>query len=161
MCDVQLLPLTFEDMLVIHQWPAYPKEFSKLDHALRSEGWLAEFYEKPDTWIYAAKQGCEMLAFTLLAKTDSLAAEFRIALHPHKLHQGLGKIITLMTLHEGFIALDLLRIHLIVRTNNATAIHLYQSLGFQENDKCTRIVNHEPVDFIGMELMQNRFTQYW
>jgi RimJ/RimL family protein N-acetyltransferase len=158
MRNVQLRPLTSEDMHVIHNWPAYPAKFGKLDHALRSEGWLAEFYGRTYTWIYAAERESELLAFTILAKTDADAAEFRIALHPHKLHQGLGKIITHMTLHEGFSVLNLTRIHLIVRTTNAPAIRLYLSHGFQANGKCTKIVNREPVDFIEMELMQDRFT---
>lgn len=159
MRNVQLRPLTSEDMPVIHNWPAYPAKFGKLDHALRSDGWLAEFYGKSDTRIYTAEQESEMLAFTILAKSDADAAEFRIALHPHKLHQGLGKIITHMTLHEGFTVLNLTRIHLIVRTNNAAAIRLYLSHGFQVNGKCTKIVNREPVDFIEMELRKSGFTR--
>ncbi|MGV8934892.1 MAG: GNAT family N-acetyltransferase [Gallionellaceae bacterium] len=160
MRNMHLRPLAINDMPVIYNWPAYPAEFGKLDYALRSEGWLAEFYGKPDSWVYAAEYADELIAYSLLAMTDPKAAEFRIALHPQKLHQGLGKIITQMTLHEGFTVLNLTCIHLIVRTNNATAIRLYQSFGFQMSGKCTQIINRETVEFIKMELMQNRFTQY-
>ena len=140
------------DVAVIQNWPSYPPEFVELDYALRSNGWLAEYRQKPGTWIYVAKQYEEIVAFTILSKTGEACAEFRIALRADKLGQGLGKIIACMTLCKGFDEIGLTRIHLIVRKNNARAAHLYRQLGFVEQGEVLKTINHKQVKFIAMEI---------
>ena len=146
-----LRPLTLQDKQAIEQWPEYPAEFSALDHALRANGWLDEFHGKPGNWSYAAEFENTPVAFSLLLTTSKQEAEFRIALHPHCLGQGLGKSITLATLAAGFNEIGLQRIHLIVRKNNLRAIRLYEGTGFNHCGECTRTVNGKNVAFYEME----------
>lgn len=155
MNTIVLRPATVHDKIAIAQWPVYPKEFRELDYALRTNGWLDEFEGKLDTWIYVAELDKAVVAFTLLATTDNGEAEFRIALHPHYLGQGLGKPITLNTLELGFHDNALKRIHLIVRKDHPRAIRLYTEIGFSENGCCIQTVNGKPVEFHRMEYFRN------
>lgn len=140
------------DLIKIHHWPAYPPEFEELDYALRENGWLAEFHNKPDARLYIAEQAGEIIAFSLLAKTGKVEAEFRIALHADHIGQGLGKIITSMTLHEGFSTMNLSRIKLIVRQSNTRAISLYHNIGFKTYSECNKIVDGKRVSFWDMTI---------
>jgi RimJ/RimL family protein N-acetyltransferase len=140
------------DLIKIHQWPAYPPEFDELDYALRENGWLAEFHDKPEAQIYVAEQAKEIIAFSLLAKTGKAEAEFRIALRADHIGHGLGKTITAMTLHEGFSTMNLSRINLIVRKNNPRAISLYHQIGFKTYSTCEKTVNGKPTSFWEMAI---------
>lgn len=130
----------------------YPGEFADLDYALRKGGWLEEFLGRPQTWLYAAEQSGELVAFTILAATAAGEAEFRIALRPDKGGQGLGRIVAAHTLEKGFDEIGLRRIHLIVRNNNPRAIRLYQCLGFVHRGECCQVVNHRLTDFLLMDI---------
>ena len=156
---LELHPIQDQDVTVIRSWPSYPPEFAELDYALRVGGWLAEYLQKPGTWIYVAKQYEEIAAFTILSKTGEASAEFRIALRPDKLGQGLGKIIACMTLCKGFAEIGLSCIHLIVRKNNTRAIHLYQNLGFREAGMALKEVNGKQVEFLAMEISKTSCAQ--
>lgn len=147
------------DAAIIHGWPAYPAGFAELDYALRDNGWLAEYRHKPDTSIYVAKQRGEIVAFSLLSKTGEARAEFRIALRPDKLGLGLGKTVAAMTLARGFSKPGLNCIHLIVRTGNTRAMHLYRQLGFRGKGGILKEVNGRLVDFLGMEISKAEFQQ--
>lgn len=146
----KLLP---SDPAEIHNWPSYPAEFAELDYALRHGGWLAEFQDRTDTWIYVAKQADEIIAFSLLALTGVGEAEFRIALRADKIGHGIGKIFCSMTLHEGFSTLGLSRISLIVRKNNARAILLYRDIGFSLSGARVKIANGKSVEFLEMIIL--------
>jgi diamine N-acetyltransferase len=135
------------DLIKIYQWPVYPPEFDELDYALRKNGWLGEFHGKAEAQIYIAEQAKVIIAFSLLAKTGNAEAEFRIALRADRIGHGLGKTITAMTLHEGFSAMNLSRINLIVRKNNPRAICLYQKIGFKTYSACEKIVNGKQISF--------------
>lgn len=150
---IHLRPLEARDRESIANWPAYPAEFAELDYALRPGGWLTEFGNRPDAWLYAAEQGGELLAFTLLAATTPGEAEFRIALRPDRTGRGLGAAITVATLGQGFDALGLRRIHLLVRSNHHRAKALYQRLGFSRQGQCRKVVNHQPTDFHLMDIL--------
>ncbi len=145
------------DFAVIRNWPAYPAEFSELDYALRDDGWLAEYRQKPYTSIFVAKQHGELVAFSLLSRTGDASAEFRIALRADKLGQGLGKTVALQTLALGFADPGLNDIHLIVRTNNIRAQHLYRQLGFNETGRILKEINGSLVDFNEMEISKAEF----
>ena len=147
-----LRPLVREDVATIESWPDYPAEFNELNYALRKDGWLAEFGHRPDTWLYAAEETGNLVAFTILATTAPGEAEFRIALRADKIGQGLGRIITIDTLAKGFDECGLLRIHLIVRKNNLRAIELYHRLGFTHQGECRKIIDNRPTDFLLMDL---------
>lgn len=149
---LKLRLLATADIPVIHDWPPYPPEFEGLDYALRSNGWLAEFQGKPDTWVYVAQHENEIIAFSSLAKTGTTAAEFRIALRADKIGQGMGKTITCMTLHEGFSSIGLSRIHLIVRKNNFRAMRLYQKIGFRVCAECDKMAAGRLVSFFEMTI---------
>lgn len=142
------------DFAVIRNWPVYPAEFSELDYALRDDGWLAEYRQKPATTIYVARQHGEIIAFSLLSKTGNARAEFRIALRADRLRQGLGKTIAAMTLAKGFSDPGLNTIHLIVRKNNDRALHLYRHIGFLETGGILKNINGSLVDFIEMEISE-------
>lgn len=155
---IQLRTLVPDDIDPIRNWPPYPPEFSELDYALRRNGWLAEYRDKPDTWCFAAEQAGDLIAFTILSKTEEDAAEFRIALRADRTGQGLGNAITTLTLAKGFSEMALSRIHLIVRKNNPRAIRLYTRLGFREQGECLKSVNGKQTNFLKMELRKESQT---
>ena len=149
---IELRVIEKADVTSIQNWPSYPPEFEDLNYALRDNGWLAEYRNKPDTWIYVAEQAGEIVAFTILSRTGEAEAEFRIALRADKLGQGMGGTITSMTLAKWFGEIQLACIHLIVRRNNPRAIRLYQRLGFTEHGECLKNVNGKQVNFLAMEI---------
>ncbi len=149
---ISLRALVAADTATINNWPAYPPEFADLDYALRTDGWLAEHRNKPNTWVYVAELDGEIVAFTILAGTGGAEAEFRIALRADKVGLGLGRAITAMTLAKGFEELKLVCIHLIVRKNNLRAIRLYQRIGFVEFGECSKNVNGKKVSFLEMKI---------
>lgn len=155
MHTILLRPANPQDLAAIQYWPAYPEEFRELDYALRSNGWIAEFAGKPGASIYVAVQGMQLVAFSVLDKTGNTEAEFRIALHPSLIGKGIGKTVTLLTLQEGFAALNLSRIHLIARTGNIRAIRLYQSLGFKACGTCRKTIHDKPVEFVAMDIIED------
>jgi RimJ/RimL family protein N-acetyltransferase len=157
---IKLRTLNAADVATIQNWPPYPPEFEDLDYALRSNGWLAEYRDRPDTWIYIAEQAGEIIAFTTLARTGDTEAEFRIALRADTLGQGLGETITVMTLAKGFSELKLACIHLIARKNNPRAIRLYQRLGFTEHGECMMNINGKQVDFLHMEIAWASYAEH-
>lgn len=154
---LQLHHLSTDDVAIIRNWPSYPAEFEDLDYALRDNGWLTEFRNKPETWCFAVKQSGKLIAFTILSKTDKDEAEFRIALRADKTGQGMGNAITNMTLAKGFSEIDLFRIHLIVRKNNKRAIHLYTRLGFTERGDCVKSFNGKQTHFLIMDLLKEAY----
>ncbi|MCG2575560.1 GNAT family N-acetyltransferase [Dechloromonas sp. XY25] len=145
----QLLPA---DKAAIASWPPYPDAFADLDYALRPGGWLDEFGDRPQAWLYAAEQDGELVAFSIIAATEGGDAEFRIALHPEKNGQGVGALVAARTLDEAFARIGLRRLHLIVRQNNPRAIRLYRRLGFAQRGACRQVVNGRLVDFFRMDL---------
>jgi diamine N-acetyltransferase len=153
MPNIRFRKFRLSDQAEIQAWPPYPPEFAELDYALRSNGWLAEFRDRPDASIYIAEQNLEIVAFSLLAKTSPAEAEFRIAVHPDKIGRDIGRIFTSLTLEEGVSKTHLSRIHLIVRKNNARAISLYKQLGFRECGDCVKTVNRKTVQFLMMEFL--------
>ncbi len=120
-----LRPATAEDMAEIKKWPAYAGDFGQLDYTLRENGRLDEFRNRPGTRIYVAETGKKIIGFSMLISRADGNAEFRIAIHPHRLRTGLGRKITLLTLGKGFCELCLGSIRLIVRKNN-------HSIGWQK-----------------------------
>ncbi len=143
------------DFSVIRNWPPYPPEFAELNYALRDDGWLDKFRQKPATAIYVARQHGEIVAFSLLSKTAESSAEFRIALRADKLGRGLGKTVAALTLARGFSDPGLNCIHLIVRKNNIRAQHLYRQLGFRETGRALMEINGSLIDFIEMKISKS------
>jgi RimJ/RimL family protein N-acetyltransferase len=143
------------DAAVIHGWPPYPPEFAELNYALRDDGWLDKFRQKPATAIYVARQHGEIVAFSLLSKTAESSAEFRIALRADRLGRGLGKTVAALTLAQGFSDPGLNCIHLIVRKNNIRAQHLYRQLGFRETGRALMEINGSLIDFIEMKISKS------
>jgi RimJ/RimL family protein N-acetyltransferase len=78
-------------------------------------------------------------------------------LHPHRLGQGLGKTIAILTIHHGFSDPALHTIYLIVRKNNSRAQRLYESLHFRFHGECTDLVRGEPVAFRRMAIDRETF----
>ena len=156
---IQTRPLIPCDVDAIRNWPPYPREFEDLDYALRHNGWLTEYRNKPDTWCFAAEQSGELAAFTILSKTGEDEAEFRIALKAGKTGQGLGGAVTVMTLEQGFTELGLSRIHLIVRKNNPRAVRLYTRLGFSERGECYKNINGKKAQFLIMDVLKETYSQ--
>lgn len=151
-----LRPLRSADAARIARWPIYPDEFAELDYAVREDGWLKEFQDKPGAHCFVAEESSEPIALTILARTGVAQAEFRIALRADKIGSGLGTMVAAETLARGFSALRLSRIHLLVRMNKPRAIRLYERLGFRRRGECCRIFNGRPAQFLIMDLQKNR-----
>jgi len=151
--------IRIEDIPAVKAWPPYPPEFAGLDYSLRDGGWLDEYYPRPGTDIIVAEQAGAMAGFAILAREPPATAEFRIALHPEKLGQGLGKALTRMMLLHGFTKPDISTIRLIVRKNNLRARKLYQDLHFRHTGECTEKIQGDEVAFDRMELERSVFLE--
>lgn len=156
---IDLRELRDADIAQILQWPAYTGDMEQMDYALRDQGWLEEFRAKPDVALYAAVAGDELIGFSILAKTGTAEAEFRIALRADRTGQGLGGTMSSLTLQKGFAELELSRIHLIVRKNNLRGIRLYQRLGFTTSGECLKEIQGVMVDFLAMEIRKQDLKQ--
>ncbi len=157
---IQLMPITIENIAEIKQWPSYRNSFKQMDYALRNGGWLDEFWNKSDSWIYITEFNKANIGFSLLSLTADKEAEFRIAIHPDWLGKGLGKQITLATLEKGFGQLTLEKIHLIVRKNNHWASKLYKSLGFLKTGESVHIIQGKSIEFIDMLITKEQFNNF-
>lgn len=154
---IHLRPLRAEEVAVVAAWPPYPAEFAALDYALRGNGWLAEFGERPGIWRYGAELAGDLIAFALLASTAPGEAEFRLALRADQAGRGYGRSITDRVLSIGFAELGLARIHLIVRQNNSRAGGLYRRLGFVLRGECRQVVDQHPAAFFRMDLRREDY----
>lgn len=150
-----------QDLTNIKTWPAYPEEFKDLDYALRDSGWIDEYLGRDSTWIYVAEESGVAIGFTILSKDSATSgqAEFRIALNPDYLGQGLGKKLTLMTLEKGFQEFGLQKIYLIVRKSNPRARRLYDSCGFMETGECRKEIQGIMVDLFEMAIEKETFER--
>ncbi len=154
---ITLRPVRSDDIAVIKSWQPYPPDFAMLDYSMRDDGWLDEYYRKVGTEILVAEDGREAAGFSILSREPGNCAEFRIALHPHKLGMGLGRTVTVLTRKHGFSDPALQLIRLIVRKNNPRAQRLYESLHFRMNGECTEQVRGEQVAFWQMEIDRKTF----
>lgn len=154
---IELRPLTPEDIAEINSWPAYADGFAQMDYALRARGWLDEFSGRPGTTIYIAESDGQAVGFSILSIAGEGDAEFRIAIHPHRLGKGVGREVTLATLRAGFMLLGLDRIHLIVRKTNPRAARLYERVGFAQRGESVHAIQGEPIEFIDMDLTRKTF----
>ena len=148
---MNIAPLTPTDVANIHRWPAYSDEFRALDYALRENGWLTQFPDGPLNHRYGAWVNSELVGFSILTQTSPGEAEFYIALHPGRTGQGLGKILTRLTLAKGFLELGFQRIHLKVRTWHTRGIRVYEQCGFQAVGEKELLINGEKDRFLLME----------
>ncbi len=147
-----LRDLQEKDRAAIALWPPYPREFQAQDYALRSGGWISEYCIKPHTRIFSADLGGEVIAFTLLSKTEAASAEFRIALRADQIGKGRGGTIAALSFEKGFTGMGLDLIHLIVRKTNIRAAALYKKLGFSVTGEMIKAVNGKETDFFTMDL---------
>lgn len=154
---ITLRNLIPEDIPLIKSWPPYPAEFSDLDYSLRDGGWLDEYSTKTGAEIFVAEYQYRIAGFSLIAKEDGNTAEFRIALHPGNIGNGIGKTLTLLTLHHGFLDPDISTIRLIVRKNNTRARKMYEKLKFQHTGESTSITNGRIVEFFTMMIDRKTF----
>ena len=149
---VSLRPITEEAFAEIETWPPYEHEFEQMDYALRHGGWLDEYGNRAETWIYIAESDNLKVGFSLLSVTAKGEAEFRIAIHPHLTGMGFGRQVAIATLKIGFLKLKMDRIHLIVRKNNYPAMKLYENLGFRKTGESTHAIHGQPIEFFDMEV---------
>lgn len=155
---IDLRPIGTEDIAEIKNWPSYSDGVEQMDYALREHGWLDEFWQRPNTWIYIARLIKQVIGFSLLSITSDGEAEFRIAIHPHHMGKGLGKQVTLATLKTGFQQLNLDRINLIVRKNNRRASKLYESIGFTTTGESVHAIQGKDIEFTDMVMTKEKFT---
>ena len=154
---VHLRSITAEDIARIKNWPAYVDGFAQIDYALRDNGWLDEYRDRPQTSIFIAEVNRQAAGFCLLSSTATGDAEFRIAIHPRKTGMGLGRKVAVATLKKGFRGLNLDKIHLIVRKNNLPAIRLYQSIGFKKFGESTHMIQGKQIECDDMALTKEEF----
>ena len=145
------------DIPRIKSWPPYPPEFSDLDYSLRDGGWLDEYSTKAGTEFFVAEDLGRIAGFSLISKENSNSAEFRIALHPGNIGNGMGKTLTLLTLHHGFSNPDISMIRLIVRKNNTRARKMYENLRFRHTGESTSVINGQMVEFFTMMIDRKTF----
>ncbi len=131
-----------------------------MDYALREHGWIDEFQQKPDTWIYIAESDNSVIGFSLLSTTSGGEAEFRIAINPDWIGKGMGKRVTIETLKTGFLVLDLDKINLIVRKTNHPAAALYKSLGFMVAGNSNRTIQGKSIEFVDMTMSKEIFHNF-
>ncbi len=155
---IVLRPIGPEDIAEIRKWPSYSDGFEQMDYALREHGWLDEFWQRPNTWMYIARLMKHAIGFSLLSITSTGEAEFRIAIHPHHTGKGLGKQVTLATLTTGFRALNLAKINLIVRKNNSRASKLYEGIGFTTTGESVHAIQGKDIEFIDMVMTKEKFA---
>jgi len=151
--------ITRNDIAIIRGWPPYPPEFRDLDYALREEGWLDEYWQKTGAEILVADDDGEIAGFSIIAREPGGNAEFRIALHPERLGQGIGKTITRLSLVHGFSSTATTTVRLIVRKNNPRAERLYEQLHFRHTGECTEVVQGNAVEFWRMEIDRDTFLR--
>lgn len=48
---IKLRPIRTDDIAEIKNWPVYVDGFEQMDYALRDNGWIDEFWNRPNTWI--------------------------------------------------------------------------------------------------------------
>jgi len=155
---IVLRPVTPEDIRSIKGWPQYPAEFRDLDYALRDDGWLDEYGNRDDADILIADDAGEIAGFSIISRETGGKAEFRIALHPSRLGQGIGGVIARLSLAHGFFDPDIRTIRLIVRKNNPRAGRLYETLNFRKTGECTEEIQGKPVEFYTMEIDRKTFA---
>ncbi|WP_321508565.1 GNAT family protein [uncultured Methanoregula sp.] len=156
---ILLRELRNDDILTIKAWPPYPQDCMELDYSLRNGGWLDKYLGKPGTEILVATDSESIAGFSILEHEPGRRAEFRIALHPGKLGQGLGKTIAILTLAHGFSDPGTDVIRLIVRKNNPRAQRLYSFLKFRGTGECTEEVEGKMVEFYTMEIDRKTFRE--
>lgn len=154
---ITLSPITTDDITEIKTWPPYKNGFAQMDYAVRDDGWLDEFTNRPNTWIYAALFENRTAGFSLLSCPVGGIAEFRIAVHPRLTGRGIGRKIAQATLETGFGKLHRVRIYLIVRKNNHPAMNLYESLGFKKIRESIHTIQGQPIDFFDMDITREDF----
>jgi RimJ/RimL family protein N-acetyltransferase len=154
---IQLRPIRHEDIVEIKSWPSYSGGLGQMDYALRENGWLDEFRDKPNTWIFAVVVNDHLRGFSLLSLGTDKEAEFRIAIHPDWTGRGLGREVTLATLRKGFEQLGLVKIHLIVRKNNPRALNLYARIGFAAVGESVHIIQGKRIEFIDRTMTKEQF----
>ncbi|VVB70921.1 Mycothiol acetyltransferase [uncultured archaeon] len=159
MDSIKLRDMAAPDIPIIENWPAYPEEFKDLDYALREGGWISQYSCKVGTETYTAEENGVIIGFTILSRDDPdcRRAEFRIALSPSALGQGLGKKLVGMTLEKGFMKIDLEEIYLIVRRKNHRAISLYEKSGFRCLGEMRKEINGAMVDLYEMAIEKRHF----
>ncbi len=158
---MKLKKMNEQDITVIKIWRVYPEEFKDLDYALREMGWIDQFSRREDTKIYTGEEDGVIVGFTILSKencSDS-QAEFRIALNPDMLGQGIGRTLAQMTIEEGFQELGLNEIYLIMRKNNRRARMLYEHIGFRYSGECSKEICGTMVDLFKMILDKETFKR--
>ncbi|HOX35514.1 MAG TPA: N-acetyltransferase [Methanoregulaceae archaeon] len=154
---IALRPLTPSDIPCIRAWPPYPAEFRELEYAIRDGGWLDEYRTKSGTDIFIADDEGEILGFSLISRGPGGVAEFRIALHPRRLGQGIGKTVARLTLGHAFSDPGIRAVRLIVRKTNPRAQRLYEALQFKKTGECTEDIQGKPVEFFAMEIDREKF----
>lgn len=158
---IKLRPISNEDISEIKKWPPYQDGFEQMDYALRDNGWLDEFRNKPDAWIYAAEEEGRLAGFSLIAIAAEGEAEFRIALHPRLTGKGIGRQVMLAILQEGFERHKLNKVHLIVRKNNPRAAKLYESVGFRKTGECIHVILGKQIEFVDMDMSVEKFDEFY
>jgi len=107
--------------------------------------------------ILAAMEDGEMAGFSILAYDGRGSAELRLALHPARIGNGVGRTVLRRTLEYCFADMTMKTVWLIVRKTNILAQNLYLSGKFSTTGECTEIVQGEPVPFITMEIDRRTF----
>jgi diamine N-acetyltransferase len=158
---MKLSKISEQDIAVIKSWRAYPEEFKDLDYALRDTGWIDQFSSKEETKIYTGEADGVIVGFTILSRENAADSqvEFRIALNPDVLGQGIGRKLAQMTIEEGFRERGLHEIYLIVRKNNRRARMLYEHIGFRYSGECSKEICGTIVDLFKMTLDKETFKR--
>jgi len=105
-----------------------------LAHETLPEAWTAPSFraalERPGVLGVVARKGESLLGFGLAARVGQDAELLSLAVTPTERGAGLGRRL-LEALLAGLRARGARRVHLEVRSSNAAALALYESLGFR------------------------------
>ena len=138
--SVSLRPLERGDLHFVHvlnnnrsvmsYWFEEPYEsFVELEELYRKH-----IHDQSERRFIVENDGGERVGLVELVEIDHLhrRAEFLIMISPDYQGRGLAKAATQLAINYAFRVLNLYKLYLLVDVDNASAIHVYESVGFRQ-----------------------------
>ncbi|EGU31204.1 putative GCN5-related N-acetyltransferase [Vibrio ichthyoenteri ATCC 700023] len=142
------------DLFDIYSFTSVSENTSQLPFL--SSDKVASFFTNPDNYTLVAEVDSKVVAHVTLFLTtkvrDRHCAGLAIAVHPEVHGQGVGRALMVEALNQADNWINLVRIELDVHTDNAAAIALYKSVGF-DIEGTKRLSTFKAGRYIDMYLM--------
>lgn len=136
---VTIRPLQEEDAEIAYQWRNDPEVFrytgAKYDHTITYEdelNWIRKVINNTDQIRCAIVADNIYVGNIYLTDIDQYSAHYQIFIGNKSFwHKGVGTEASLLILQKAFAELNLEKVILRVKSDNKSAIRLYNNLGFQ------------------------------